>query len=64
LPPLEDGRGAWPTGAFETDVAELSGVSARLISLRALKADKSEAHSDPRTAGKDRADLETLARVE
>jgi len=58
--PLEDGRSAWPEGAFGEDVAELRGVRARVISLRALRADKSEAHGDPRVAAKDRADLETL----
>ena len=61
--PLKEGRGSWPTGAFEDDAAELSGVRARVISLRALQADKSEAHSDPRVAAKDRADLAALARV-
>jgi hypothetical protein len=61
--PLQDGRGAWPTGAFESDATELSGVRARVISVRALTADKSKAHSDPRVAAKDRADLATLARV-
>jgi hypothetical protein len=61
--PLQDGRGSWPTGAFESDATELSGVRARVISVRALTADKSEAHGDPRVAAKDRADLATLARV-
>lgn len=58
--PLEDGRGAWPEGAFEDDLAELRGVRVRVISLGALRADKSEAHDDPRVAAKDRADLATL----
>jgi hypothetical protein len=40
--PLRDGRGAWPGGAFENDVAELRGVRARVVGLRALRADKSE----------------------
>jgi hypothetical protein len=57
---LEDGRGAWPEGAFGEDVAELGGVRARIIGLDALTADKSEAHDDPRVAAKDRADLATL----
>jgi hypothetical protein len=59
--PLREGRGTWPEGSFGDDVAELSGVRARLISLDALKADKSEAHEDRRVAAKDRADLATLA---
>ena len=58
--PLEHGRGSWPEGAFGEDVAELGGVRARVISLRALRADKAEAHDDPRVAAKDRADLRTL----
>jgi hypothetical protein len=59
--PLEQGRGTWPEGSFGDDVAELRGVRARVISLGALKADKSEAHDDPHVAAKDRADLPTLA---
>jgi hypothetical protein len=59
--PLKEGRGNWPEGSFGGDVAELRGVRARVSSLRALKADKSEAHNDPRVAMKDHADLATLA---
>ena len=58
--PLVDGRGSWPEGAFGDDVAELGGVRARVIGLQALRADKSEAHDDPRVAAKDHADLATL----
>ncbi len=61
--PLREGRAAWPDGAFENDVAELRGTRARLISLRALKADKSEARDDAVVAAKDRADLATLSRL-
>jgi hypothetical protein len=60
--PLREGRVAWPDGAFENDVAELRGVRARVISLRALKDDKSETRDDPRIAAKDRADVATLSR--
>jgi hypothetical protein len=60
--PLREGRASWPGGAFENDVAELRGVRARVISLRALKDDKSETREDPRIAAKDRADLATLFR--
>ncbi len=62
--PLREGRGPWPDGTFGLDVAELHGVRVRLISLRALKADKSETRADPRVAAKDRADVATLSRVE
>jgi Aminoglycoside-2''-adenylyltransferase len=61
--PLREGRGAWSDEAFENDVAELLGVHARVISLRALKADKAETRDDALVATKDRADLATLARV-
>jgi hypothetical protein len=61
--PLRDGRGSWPDGAFGTDIAELGGVRARVVSLRALRADKSQAHTDPRVAAKDEADLRTLSRL-
>jgi hypothetical protein len=61
--PLRQGRGAWPDGSFEHDTAELCGVRARIISLRALKADKSEARDDALVAAKDRADLTTLSRL-
>ena len=62
--PMRDGRAAWPDEAFQNDVAELRGVRARVISLRALKADKSEAHNDPLVAAKDAADLANLSRLD
>ena len=60
--PLRDGRGTWADGAFENDVGELRGVRARIISLRALKAEKEQIHEDPVAAAKDRADLAALSR--
>jgi len=60
--PLREGRGAWPDRSFEKDAAELHGVRARVISLRALKADKSETRDDPLVAAKDRADIASLSR--
>jgi hypothetical protein len=62
--PLRNGRGAWPDGAFADDTAELHGVRARVISLSALKADKSDAHEDPAVAAKDRADVAILSRFD
>jgi hypothetical protein len=60
--PLREGRAGWPDEAFENDVAELLGVRAKVMTLPALKADKSEARDDALVAAKDRADLATLAR--
>jgi Aminoglycoside-2''-adenylyltransferase len=60
--PLREGRAAWPDEAFENDVAELRGVRAKVISLRALKAEKSETRDDALVAAKDRADLASLSR--
>ncbi len=60
--PVREGRGAWPDGSFEGDTAELHGVRARIISLRALRADKSETRDDALVAAKDRADLAALSR--
>jgi aminoglycoside-2''-adenylyltransferase len=61
--PLREGQAAWPDEAFKDDLAELRGVRSRIISLHALKADKSEAHDDPRVSAKDRADSAVLARL-
>jgi uncharacterized protein len=61
--PLKEGRGEWPAGAFEDEVAELLGVRARVISLRALKDDKAAVRDDPRVAARDRADLAALGVV-
>jgi hypothetical protein len=61
--PLRDGRAPWPEGAFEGEVAELAGVRARVITLAALKAEKSQDRDDPVVAAKDRADIATLSRV-
>lgn len=60
--PLREGCAAWPDKAFDDDVAELRGVRVRVISLRALKDDKSETRTDPLVAAKDRADMGTLSR--
>jgi hypothetical protein len=58
--PVRGGRAGWAQGAFENDVGEVRGVRARVISLRALRAEKSEARSDPVVAAKDRADVAIL----
>lgn len=61
--PLQDGRGQWPLRAFGGDVLELLNVRARIISLSALKADKSENRDDPAVAAKDRLDSVILSRL-
>jgi hypothetical protein len=60
--PLRDGdRASWPEQTFEREERELGGVRARVVSLPALLADKSESRDDARVAAKDRADVATLA---
>jgi hypothetical protein len=61
--PLREGRAPWPDGAFTSDMAKLEGVRAPVISLGALRADKSERRDDPLVAAKDRADMTTLSRL-
>ena len=61
--PLRAGSASWPPGAFGDDVSELRGARARVITLGALRADKSEPHDDPAASAKDRADLAALARL-
>jgi hypothetical protein len=55
--------GTWPPNSFGDDTAEVNGVSARVVSLASLKADKEESRDDAGVAAKDRADLATLARL-
>jgi len=61
--PLREGRASWPEAAFEGDVAELLGVCACVITLAALKSEKSQERDDPVVAAKDSADVATLSRV-
>jgi len=61
--PLRVGSASWPPGAFGDDVLELRGTCSRVITLGALRADKSEPHDDPAASAKDRADLAALARL-
>lgn len=56
-------RGDWPPGSFGTDLAELNGVQACVVTLDSLKADKSTTHDDAAAAAKDKADSVTLARL-
>jgi hypothetical protein len=58
------GRGEWPTGAFGSDVVELEGIRAKVVSYSALRADKAAKRDDPLVAAKDHADSKTLSRVD
>jgi hypothetical protein len=62
-PLREGGRSVWPEATFGSDLAELRGVRARVVTRRALLTDKSEIRKDPVVAEKDRADVKTLSRL-
>lgn len=61
--PLQVGRAFWPQDSFGNDIAELGGRRMRVISLAALKSEKSDSYGDPEVAAKNEADLQTLARI-
>jgi Aminoglycoside-2''-adenylyltransferase len=61
--PLRSGRGEWPADSFGSDVGDLSGSSAHLVSAISLVEDKSQARDDVATARKDAADLAVLRSV-
>jgi hypothetical protein len=56
-------HGEWPPNSFEHDVAEVSGVRVRVVSLSSLRADKAVVRDDESVAAKDRADSVTLRRL-
>ena len=63
--PLPDGgRASWAKAAFGKDVRTLAGVRARVITLSALREEKTGARDDPVAAAKDRQDMATLARLD
>jgi len=61
--PLREGRAFWPESTFGKDVGELDERRIRVISLAALRAEKSETFSDPNVEAKNAADLATLDRL-
>lgn len=61
--PFAHGLGAWPDGTFVSDVLELEGVRARVISRTSLTHGKSSSREDPADTAKDRADFERLAGI-
>jgi hypothetical protein len=63
--PLAGGhRAAWATGAFGRDLLSLDGVRARVITLPALRKEKTGPRDDPVAVAKDRDDRATLARLD
>ena len=62
--PIGDGhRATWATAAFGQDIRSLGGVRARVITLSALREEKSGPRDDPAAEAKDCQDLETLKRL-
>jgi hypothetical protein len=61
--PLASGRGDWPPDSFGSDIRELAGTRARVVSLSSLVVDKSEPRDDPETRGKDASDVAVLRSV-
>ncbi len=58
--PSASGRGEWPPDSFGTDVRELAGRRAHVVSRSSLLADKSEVREGGDTAAKDAADVSAL----
>ena len=63
LTPLRDFEAVWREGAFASDVREVLGVRARLISLEALARGKASVRDDLHEAAKDRADSDVLSGI-
>ena len=61
--PLRAGRVLWSDEPLGTEVAELSGVRARVLGLAELKRGKSYVRDDPLEAVKDRADFAILSQL-
>jgi hypothetical protein len=61
--PLRAGRVLWSDEPLSTDLAELSGVRARVLGLAALKRGKARSRDDPVEAAKDRADFAILSQL-
>jgi hypothetical protein len=62
--PIGDGRRAtWAAGAFGQDLRTLDGVRARVITLPALREEKTGPRDDPAAQAKDRQDVATLQRL-
>jgi len=61
--PLRTGCARWSDDALGSEVAELTGVRARVVGLAALKRGKSHTRDDSNEAAKDRANFATLSQL-
>jgi hypothetical protein len=62
--PIGDGhRATWAAGAFGQDIRTLEAVKARVITLPALREEKTGSREDPVAEAKDRQDSATLKRL-
>ena len=61
--PLRAGPVAWSNEPVSSDLADLSGVHARVLVLAELKRDKAHYRDDPAEAAKDRADFAMLSQL-
>ena len=61
--PLRAGRVLWSDEPMSAELAEMSGVRARVLGLAALKRGKARFRDDPAEAAKDRIDFATLSRL-
>jgi aminoglycoside-2''-adenylyltransferase len=61
--PLRAGHVVWADEPLGADLAELSGVRARVLGLEALKRGKLRSRDDPVEATKDRADFAALSQL-
>jgi hypothetical protein len=61
--PLRAGRVLWSDEPLGTEVAELSGVRARVLGLAEMKRGKFHVRNDPLEAVKDRADFALLSQL-
>jgi hypothetical protein len=61
--PAKSGRGEWPPDSFGSDIRELAGTRAHVVSISSLVADKSQRRDDLVTQTKDALDIAVLRSV-
>jgi hypothetical protein len=62
--PLTSGRGDWPPDSFGSDIRELAGTRAHVVSISSLVVDKSQRRNDLVTQTKDALDIAVLRSVD